>query len=99
MDPQVAAAKPGWKLAPFSTSVIAPAGCVPLTTSVTEPAPGLPVAPAAAIEMLPVYVPALKPAAEIDTASVDGAVPEAGETLSQFALDVAPAGPLSGQPG
>jgi hypothetical protein len=44
-------------------------------------------APAAAIEMLPVYVPALKPAAEIDTASVEGAVPEAGETLSQFALD------------
>jgi hypothetical protein len=31
-------------------------------------------------------VPALKPAGETDTESVDGAVPEAGDTLSQGAL-------------
>src|ERR1017187_3187072 len=54
MDTQVPAVKPGRKLAAFSTPVIAPAGCVPLTNSVTETAAGLPVEPAAAICTLPV---------------------------------------------
>jgi hypothetical protein len=60
-----------------------------VTVSVTPMDAGVLDAPAAAIEMLPVYVPALKPAGETDTESVDGAVPDAGETLSQFALDAA----------
>jgi hypothetical protein len=34
-------------------------------------------------------VPALKPAGETDTESVEGAVPEGGDTLIQVALDVA----------
>jgi hypothetical protein len=52
-------------------------------------------APVAAIEMLPVYVPALKPVGETDTVSVEGAVPEAGETLSQVAVEAAVAVQLS----
>src|ERR1039458_5803127 len=88
MDTHVAPAKPGWKLAALATPVMLPAGWVPVTTSVTETAAGLPVAPAVAIEMVPVYVPAPKPAGDTDTVSVEGAVPEAGETVSQFALAV-----------
>jgi SspJ family small acid-soluble spore protein len=34
-------------------------------------------------------VPALRPAVEIDTESVEGAVPDAGDTLNQDALAVA----------
>ncbi len=45
-------------------------------------------APDAAICTVPVYVPALRPAGETDTVRVDGAVPEASDTLSQVALAV-----------
>ena len=39
--------------------------------------------------MLPVFGPALKPDGETDMVSVDGAVPDVGDTLSQEAFDVA----------
>ena len=39
--------------------------------------------------MLPVYVPALRPAVETDTERVEGAVPEAGVTLSHDPSDAA----------
>ena len=39
--------------------------------------------------MLPVYVPAPSPAVETDTEIVDGAVPEAGATLSHDPPDAA----------
>jgi hypothetical protein len=39
--------------------------------------------------MVPLYVPAARPAVLTDTVAVDGAVPLAGETLSQVALSVA----------
>ena len=39
--------------------------------------------------MEPLYVPALRAAGETDTEGVDGAVPDAGDTLNQESLAVA----------
>ena len=57
--------------------------------SVTPMDTGVFAAPADTIWMLPVYSPALKPAGAMDTEGVDGAVPEAGDTLIHPALAVA----------
>jgi hypothetical protein len=46
-------------------------------------------APDATICTEPLYVPALNPVVETDTVRVEGAVPDAGETLSQESLAVA----------
>jgi|ERR1700691_130911 len=58
---------------------------VSVTATVTEPlAP-----PAANIWTLPEYVPALRPAGDIDKEIADGATPDVGDTVSQDSLVLA----------
>src|SRR5579863_4090467 len=84
IDSHVAEAAPGWKLPPLPTAVMVGAGCVPCTTRVMAMEAGLPAAPVAATCTVEVYVPAARFAGLMDIDSIAGALPDKGDTASQY---------------
>ena len=92
IETHVAEAKPFWKLAALDTPLvllIAGAACVPVTTSVRVTDAGLPDAPVAVICTFPLYDPAAMLAGFTVTFKLDGAVPDATESVAHGTLEVA----------
>ena len=84
-----------WKFSACGVTAMVAAGAAE-TVSVTAIDTGVFVAPVAVICTAPVYVPALSPAGDTDTERLDGAVPDAADTISHGWLELAvqPSAPL-----